>query len=256
MRKSDIKVGTQYALRERTGAPLQKVKVLEHVRGTKWKAEWIEPNPGLIHYVESQNLIVPWRERRAYLEEQAAKLRLEEQSERDGFQRDSPVVRAIEQVFDSVGEDIWFWKGTLRTTPDVLERVLQRAGLSPNTRWPSGYTDRTGHTNLPYGAALTISRKFCAAEPSPVLLPIESTERKWTRDAERGEDTLVSLINEYRASWAIIRQWTGYDPAIAAREAEIQRLERLVWDAVYALQKAGLDRESARLRRSIERRPD
>jgi hypothetical protein len=36
-------------------------------------------------------------------------------------------------------------------------------------------------------------------------------------------------------------------------EAEIQRLERLVWDAIYALQKAGLDREASRLRHAIAR---
>jgi hypothetical protein len=36
--------------------------------------------------------------------------------------------------------------------------------------------------------------------------------------------------------------------------AEIQRLEHLVWDAVYILQKAGLDSEAARLRRAIEKR--
>lgn len=39
------------------------------------------------------------------------------------------------------------------------------------------------------------------------------------------------------------------DPAIAARGEIIQKLERLVWDAIYALQKAGLDSEAARLRR-------
>jgi hypothetical protein len=37
-------------------------------------------------------------------------------------------------------------------------------------------------------------------------------------------------------------------------EAEIERLERLVWDAVYALQRAGLDKEAAKLRHSIEKR--
>lgn len=45
--------------------------------------------------------------------------------------------------------------------------------------------------------------------------------------------------------------WLGED--IAEREAQIQRLERLVWDAVYALQKAGPDSEAARLRRSLEK---
>src|ERR1019366_9727991 len=37
------------------------------------------------------------------------------------------------------------------------------------------------------------------------------------------------------------------------KRTEIQRLERLVWDAVYALQKAGLDKEAARLRRALEK---
>jgi len=52
--------------------------------------------------------------------------------------------------------------------------------------------------------------------------------------------------------WALIRQWTGQDAAFAQREAEIEKLERLVWDAIYALQKAKLDSEAARLRRAVE----
>ena len=142
----------------------------------------------------------------------------------------------------------------IRATPEVLERILIRAKVTPNAYWPAAYKDRAGETNLPFGAAVTIAKAFCAAEPSTVLLSVESTERKWSHDASRGEDTLVPLLNEYRAAWAIIRQWTGHDPAVAQREAEIQRLERLVWDAIYALQKAGLDSESARLRRAVERR--
>jgi hypothetical protein len=54
------------------------------IRGGKWKAEWVDPNPGLVHNVESQNLIVPWRELKAFLREEADKSRLLEQSERDG----------------------------------------------------------------------------------------------------------------------------------------------------------------------------
>ena len=65
---------------------------------------------------------------------------------------------------------------------------------------------------------------------------------------------MVPLLNEFRASWALIRQWTGHDPAIAPREAEIETLERLVWDAIYALQRVGADSEAARLRRAIERK--
>lgn len=115
------------------------------------------------------------------------------------------------------------------------------------------------HANAPAGCvwterkALEVARRFCAKEPSAVLTKIEATEREWSRDARRpGDEYVIPLLNQYRASWALIRQWTGHDPAIAQREAEIEKLERLVWDAIYALQKAGLDSESARLRRALE----
>ncbi len=64
----------------------------------------------------------------------------------------------------------------------------------------------------------------------------------------------MKSLNEYRAAWALIRQWAGHDAAVAQREEEIKKLERLVWDAVYALQKAHLDSEATRLRRALERR--
>lgn len=66
-------------------------------------------------------------------------------------------------------------------------------------------------------------------------------------------NTSSLYLYEYRAAWALIRQWTGHDPAIAQREVEIARLERLVWDAVYALQKAGLDKPAAKLRLALEK---
>ena len=40
---------------------------------------------------------------------------------------------------------------------------------------------------------------------------------------------------------------------MAQREAEIQRLDRLICDAVYALQKAGLNEEAAKLGHEIEK---
>ena len=66
-----------------------------------------------------------------------------------------------------------------------------------------------------------------------------------------GEEYIVPLLNDYRASWALIRQWTGSDAALAARDKQIAMLERLVWDAIYSLQKSGLDSEANKLRRVI-----
>jgi hypothetical protein len=108
--------------------------------------------------------------------------------------------------------------------------------------------------HLPFDEALEIAQKFCAAEPAAVLAEVESIEREWAQKARQpGEEYMVKLLNEYRAAWALVRQWAGHDAAVAQREEQIQKLERLVWDAVYALQKAHLDSEAARLRRAIER---
>jgi hypothetical protein len=54
-----------------------------------------------------------------------------------------------------------------------------------------------------------------------------------TSASRPGEETSFRSSIEYRASWAIVRQWTGYDLAVAEREAYIERLQRLVWDAIY-----------------------
>ena len=45
MQKSEIQAGQKYVLREGKDpeAPLQRVKIIQHVRGKKWKAEWIDP---------------------------------------------------------------------------------------------------------------------------------------------------------------------------------------------------------------------
>ena len=49
----------------------------------------------------------------------------------------------------------------------------------------------------------------------------------------------------------LTRQWCGQDAAIVARETRIAELERLVLDAAYALQKAGLDREASKFCRAL-----
>ena len=50
MLKGEIRRGAEYAFREKRGpgSPLQRVTVIEHILGNKWKAEWIEPNAGLV----------------------------------------------------------------------------------------------------------------------------------------------------------------------------------------------------------------
>jgi hypothetical protein len=257
MLKSEIKAGTEYALREKRlpGVAFQRVRIIEHIRGNKWKAEWIEPNPGLIHYVESGQLIVPWKERLSFLKEEESEERLRSQNRLHGYEENSPIANALYTIFESVGDDVSFYKGVLRGSPEALDRVKARAGVASGNDSRIAYKDRSGTIRLPFDEALELARRFCAAEPAAVLVKVEATEREWAQSARRpGEEYIIGLLNEYRAAWALIRQWTGHDAAVAQREAVIERLERLVWDAIYALQKAGLDSESARLRRALERK--
>jgi hypothetical protein len=244
-------------LREKRGSPvpLQGVRILEQIRGNRWKAEWIAPNPGLIHFVESGHLLAPWKEHKTFLKEELDEARLREHNGRKGYKRDSPLEDAPHEVFESVSDkDFSYWRGVLCGPVEAIDRLGARAGMEAGKHSPYAYTDRRGVLRLPFDEALDVARRFSAAEPAAVLIAIEGTERKWGREAATpGEEHMASLLNEFRASWALIRQWAGQDAAVAQREAEIQRLERLVWDAIYAMQKAGLDREAGRLRRAIER---
>lgn len=257
MEKSKIKAGTEYAVREKRvpGTTFQRVRIVEHIRGNKWKAEWIEPNPGLIDYIESSQLIVPWKEHKAYLKEEENATRLQDHNHRVGYKNNSPVDNALSEVFESVGDDVSFYRGTLSGKAEAVERIRARAGAAPNQNSPVAYFDRAKTLHLPFDEALELARKFCAAEPATVLVRIEGTERDWAQTARRpGEEYMIGLLNDYRAAWALIRQWAGQDAAVAQREAEIAKLERLVWDAIYALQKGNLDNEAARLRRALERK--
>ena len=246
-----------YAMREKRTheVPFQRVTAIEHIRRNKWKVRWVDPNPGLVDYVESGQLVVAWKNLKAFVREENNADKLREHNKRVGYDHDeSPVVRALYEVYDNVGEGLSFYRGVLTGRAEAIARFRARIRDQVEAESPYAYQDRNGEWHLPYDSALSMAMKFCAVEPAGVLLDVETTERKWELEARHGADHLVGLLNEYRASWALIRQWAGHDAAIAQREAEIQRLERLVWDAIYALQKGGLDAESARLRRALTSR--
>ena len=196
MQKSEIKVGEEYGLREarQPSAPMQRVRILEHVRGTKWRAEWIEPNPGLKDYVESKHLVVRWKERKAFLRDEENERRLQEHNTRTGYDHDeSPVPSAVLQVFENIGDDLSFYRGVLTGHPDALARVKERARLEPSKQSTVTYVDRQGRIQAPFDEAMELARAFCPVEPSTVLTSIESTEREWSQKASRpGGDYVIS----------------------------------------------------------------
>jgi len=212
------------------------------------------PQPRLVNYVASRQLVAPWKARRAFLGEDDNARRLQEYNQSHGYTGpDYPVALAVELVFSSTGEPMVFHKGQLDCEVDVLARFTARVGLETKEIAAPGYVDRSGRAHLPVDEALVLAKAFCAKEPAAVLLRVETTEQQWISEVRRGEDYLLELLQNYRPSWALVRQWAGHDAAIAIREERIQKLERVVWDAVYVLQRGHMDKEADRLRRALER---
>jgi hypothetical protein len=74
---------------------------------------------------------------------------------------------------------------------NVSIRIKVRAGMEVGEQLPPGYIDRKGMLHLPMDAALEMARRFCCAEPAPVLLDVETTEREWSAKASRPGDEYI-----------------------------------------------------------------
>lgn len=122
MQKASTVVGEEYAFREsrKQGAQLQRVRILQHVRGKKWKAEWMEPNPGLVDYVDAQHLVALWSEGAALLSDEQSSRRIREDNERNGYDDDAPVAMALYSVFDNTGDKVVFYRGVLSGPPGCV----------------------------------------------------------------------------------------------------------------------------------------
>ncbi len=134
MQRADIIVGEEYGLREnrQLDAPLQRVRIVQHVRGQKWRAEWVEPNPGLLDYVDGRTLLVRWRDSDAFLADERAELRLRKDNDANAYDEESPVAGALCAVFEATGDRAWFNRGDLSGPPDA--RCPMGCGSDPEQR--------------------------------------------------------------------------------------------------------------------------
>jgi hypothetical protein len=239
MDKKNIEIGGEYAFRDppKPGVEFQRVKVLELVR-SKWRVRWIEPNEGLEDFVKSSSLIVPWKERQPYLRDEQRRLALARQCDRTWRGHNDPTCSAVTTVFDTTGER-WIGidnDGSLYADPEALQRLCDRIGVQVPHDEQYGYTDRFGRVHEPYELGYRLAVAFAQAEPQTVLLDIDTQQRRWEIDArDPANSYLVDLLRDFRAEFAIIRQWAGHDKAVAMREAEIERLTGLVRQAIWKL---------------------
>src|SRR3954469_6193430 len=116
MLKAEIIAGQDYAFREKRQrcTPVERVRVVEHIRANKWKVEWVEPNPGLVHYAESAQLVCAWKERKAFLQEEEDQQRIDRYNVEHGYQLKSAITNAIQQVYQAASDGVSFEAGCLR----------------------------------------------------------------------------------------------------------------------------------------------
>lgn len=250
--KRSIVPGGHYALRERGRQGLQHVRVLGLVRSGRWRAEWVDPNPGLVDFVRSRDLLVGWDGVEDLLrDERSAELLTHAVSISDYPGVDDPVDGAVNAVLESTGEpSIHLYKGLLDFDADALSRVATRAGV-PLPSHPAGYEDRHGRHHLPWGCALDLAVAFARAEPSTALGPVDAQEREWSRSRSLGEPNVSALLVKYRAVWAIVRQWAGDDAAVARRDRRIADLEDLLTSVMWELRRPNV--HAVRIANRIER---
>jgi hypothetical protein len=58
-------------------------------------------------------LIIRWKDHKGFLRQETNAKRLREHNERHGYKNDSPLVRALEEVFERVGDHVRFNGGNL-----------------------------------------------------------------------------------------------------------------------------------------------
>jgi hypothetical protein len=147
--------------------------------------------------------------------------RLREVSDRQWPGPRDPVEEAVEEVFASTGEDIYTSEGIFRAAPDALERVTHRAKLEMKLH-PVAFKHEDS-VLAPFADALQLAVAFAAAEPRTVIDHLDLKQRRWEMEMkEPGRAYLGSLVNQWRAGWALARQWVGRGGR--CRDARTRRL--------------------------------
>lgn len=241
MQRADIILGEEYAYREGRSGPLERIRIVQPVRGNKWKAEWIDPNPGLVDYVDGRALVVRWAESEAFLADEQSDRRLREDNEAQRYDDDSPLAGALYTVFDAAGDQVRFYRGDLSGPAEALERVRSRAKIEPSTRTALEYVDRHGKVHLPVADAQALARAFCEAEADTIIGYLELSDRP---------SIAADLFAKHRASDALVLQWCGSGPA-ELRSRENERLRTLILKAADTLHTVGRIDAAQELRREL-----
>lgn len=181
-------------------------------------------------------------------------------SPRSVSQGDRARQEATSTILESSGENqaaVYRADGMFDVPIEVAKRLADRAGLpEPVERLhPLSFVDRHGVLHLPYLGAERLARAFATAEPELVLREIENHELRLKSEGyEPGNRYLHEMLRDYQPSYALARQWAGFEKEIEQLRKEIERLRVLVRQAVGELKTLGAERKASSIERALDGR--
>lgn len=253
MLQDDLEIGKYYAYRmtaKHDDTDLVKVQVLSAGRKGKIRVRYEEGEyTGLDEWVRSKQIACRWAQRRNWLRDHEHKLRLD-QADAEAY--DKVVYDAIDFVMEASGEYTGYMLGEAQD-PAVPQRFWARAKLDglPLDADPANYVDRFGSWHLSFRSMEAASIAFAAAEPEAVELYLRKWEDQLKAEGfQPGGRVSHDVLRQWSPSMALARSWTR-TAANKALEDEVQRLQRLVHEAIRLLKTSGNERGAARIERGL-----
>ena len=258
MRRSDLVPGANYALRTRGGAdataePFLKVAFLGPIHKDQVRVRYESGGlAGVEDWVRTRHLACPWKERKRLLrdEERAARI-----DQIDQMVWDQVTADAVDAVMTASGE----YGGFIRrwtTDRGRAERFWMRGGLEglPISDHPANFEDRHGTWHLTLETAVKACQAFAAAEPELIDLYLRGWEEQLKAEGfQPGNRYSHDLLRQWAPAHALARSWSQR-PRGEAAEHEVERLQRLVREAVAALRRHGDESAASRIERGLQGR--
>ena len=259
MQASQIEIGGKYAMREKAsaGEPLIEVQILGKTgRSGQFKVRRLsEPHAGLEEFVQSRQLLVPWSDHQALLEDERDEQRFKK-AQGHGHQA---LAGAIDTIMAATGynDGCADDDGTVHMQAVELRQLARLAGMPEELEKLSDevYVDRFGEMHLPVAAAEQLAHAYAVAEPEIVLMFIEDKESEYkAKGYEPGDRFWHNYLREKTPGFALARYWAGHEAEVARLREEIERLRSLVKSAADVLERSGKEPEGWRLRGALDGR--
>lgn len=259
MQQADLREGHCYGFRfkPRSRDDLVQVELLKKVgrKGYVQIKHLSGAEAGLTEYVKSQQLLVEWRDSKAFVRDEK---KFDEVKAVSAQEADHPRMDAVSTVFEALGhpEAAVASAGVLSLSAAALQLLMSRGGLAFDFRelHTLAFKDRHGDVHIPFSGVEKLAQRLAATEPEAVELYIQDLEARYKAEGfVPGDRSSHDFLRMQMPGFAIARLWAGADRLRALTE-EIDRLRELVIRSIYDFESLGEKGKAARLRRALEGR--